>query len=616
MKNNKFTGIIFIVFILVSFLSASALADDAQSVQLWSRGDNCYLVAGSAVPVWPEMPKDYLTENKPVVMTVKMPKGFEIVAVGESTAFAVHPKPLLVPTKVGSKDEDGDGVVYTVAFPARPEELKEDNLTVDPAICSVRAALMIKAPKTAKGDQVIVFGLKTADGSKVWADLNATAHVLEAFKGKRPERLRFEVFDYAGYTNDDFRNAMMDTILATGINTISNMRYEPAETTIARQLREKGVKANWLIFWHKVGMELSKEMPELLTMGADGKPMQITDAWPVKASLCHTWCIENKDKYKNALVKYFKEKVTGRYDGIVNDNEEKAFTRDRKEIKGDLYTPITLELFRKRAGIAKDVKLTPEVITEKYSDQWVDFRCWQSASMSGILSEALFEVDPGLNYGYYSGHKYSGKLAGFTRWMYATDWDLLAEIGGLQFGASGYYGSTKDYTVTTEALGDYPHVPAEMFVESFTTVNRTMPDYNYFTYRMMNSLMYGSGGVAVWYLQVLDGAAFSSISQVSAIAAEIEDFLLDGGRCDDELAISAMVDKSSVFAYKLGEKRCVVIMNHSAKNKTVRFGWRKPINKPDTVELVTGEGFGASKIINAKLTPHSFAVYVTLSEGN
>ena len=609
------SAVLFLVLAAVVLVPVLKAEDSNQTVRFWPRGDLLYLVSESAMPVWPELPKDSYELNKPLVLVMEMPKGFEIVAFGKSTAFAVHPKPLIVPAAIESTCET-EKVIYRIKLPASPSELARDNLKFQSKDRSVRAALLINPGKITPGEYPIKVSLGTEDGQKKWDALNATAHVLPPLRGRRPERMRIEVFDYAGYTNADYKKGIADTILASGINNISHMRYYDSKDTIAQQLRKHGVKANLLVFWHKIGMEISKTLPEVLTVDADGNPMEITHAWPVVVSICHTWAIQNREKIKESLVKYLQKTIAGRYDGVTNDNEEKAFTKGRKQIRGDLYTPITMELFRKQAGISADVELTPEVITAKYADEWIDFRCWQSAQMSSILSEALAEFDPTITYGYYSGHKYVGELAGFTRYMYATDWDILGKTGGLHFGSSGYYGSTRDYAATTEALGEVPHVPAEMFIENFVDFVRPMPTPEEFSYRLMNSLIYGSGGFAVWYTQVLDAAGFYAISKISAIAAEIEDFILDGQRCDEELVVPPTFDRRAVFAYRLGAKRLVVVINHSAKSKNVRLSWKKPIAKPDTIEIITGRNLAASRMMNAELPPKGFAVFVTLSEGN
>lgn len=613
--NRKLLG--FAVCVLATLVGCSIANTQTSSdtLKFWPRGNLAYLISGSSTPLWPELPKDSYELNEPLVLVMEMPKGFEIVAFGKSTAFALHPEPLIVPAAIESTCKT-DKVIYRIKLPASPTALIKDNRKLRAKDLVARAALLINPGRIEPGEYPIKVSLGTEDGRKKWADLNATAHVLPPLKGQRPKRMRVEVFDYAGYTNADYRKGLADVILASGINNISNMRYYDSNDTIAQQLRKYGVKANLLLFWHNIGMEISKSMPEILTVDADGNPIEITHGWPVVVSICHTWAIQNREKMNEALIKYLEKKLVGRYDGVINDNEEKAFTKGRKQIRGDLYTPITMELFRKRAGVSADVELTPEVITAKYAEEWIDFRCWQSAQMSSIFSKAVSELDPTLTYGYYSGHKYVGELAGFTRYMYATDWELLVETGGLHFGSSGYYGSIKDYAATTEALGDIPHIPAEMFIENFSDFVRPMPAPEEFSYRLMNSLMYGSGGFAVWYMQVLDGAGFYAISKVSAIAAEIEDFLLDGQRCDEELVIPPAFDKKAVFAYRLGARKLVVVINHSAKAKNVRLTWRKPIAKPNTVEIVTSRNLAASGIMDAKLPPKGFAVFVTLSEGN
>jgi len=157
--------------------------------------------------------------------------------------------------------------------------------------------------------------------------LNATAQVLPPLKGRRPKRMRVEVFDYAGYTNADYRKGLADVILASGINNISNMRYYDSNDNIAQQLRKYGVKANLLLFWHNIGMEISKSMPEISTVDADGNPMEITHGWPVVVSICHTWAMQNRNKMNEALIKYLEKKLVGRYNGVINDNEEKRSQR-------------------------------------------------------------------------------------------------------------------------------------------------------------------------------------------------------------------------------------------------------------------------------------------------
>ena len=583
----------------------------SQSMSLFTRGDLFYLSLGSSTPVWPQLPKDFLV-GEPLILTLEMPKEFKIVAVDEAPADShkhLHPHPLIVPSRIDSVVR-GEKVIYSLEMPA-------DKFNDEDIVNPVRASLLINPGKTTPGKYPVIMGLRPKSGQRKWANLEATAHVLPPLEGRRPKRLIVELYNYEGYTNPEFKQGIAEAILASGINHIANMEYYPSHDTIAQRLRRQGIKANWVVFWYRLGRDLAEILPDIRQLDAEGNPMDIPLVWPSTTSVNHTWIIQNREKVIEALINYFQEKnVFELYDGITNDSEEKAFSRDRTQIKGDLYTPATLELFREHHGIASGVELTPEVIGSKYAEEWIDFRCWQTAQLSGILSEAVKRVDPAMMVGYYSGHRYVGALAGFTRWFFATDWPMVAKMGGIDFASSGYYGTIKDYAATTEALGDVPHVPAEMFIESFLDFQRSMPEPDVFAYRLMNSLMYGSGGFGVWFGQVLDAAAYYAIARVSALAAEIEDLLLDGIRCDEELVIPPMVDREAIFAYRLGARRAVVVLNHTPKRKRFELSWRKLVPKPHTIEIVAGRNLADSPKMDVDLPPRGFAVFITLSDGN
>ncbi len=614
MSYYKRSTCFFCIMVIISSL-ACYKTQAQSSVELWPRGNKCYLAAGVSNFVWPSIPTEAIC-GELLIMTIEMPKEFKITAASTDDSFALQPKPLLIPDKIESILQN-ENIIYALEFSVKSLYEPNDNLVYKPEDRCARASLMINPGNTKPGQYPIKIKLAVKNGDKKWDDLTATACVLPELKNRKPKRMRTELFSYDGYKPSAFRDELANTIDMSGINNISMMRIEKDSNNLTQMLRKRGLKATVLVFWHNIGFDICKELPEVLTVDKNGKPLEILEKqWPVTASICHSWCIENKEKFESVLSEYIQKNIVGRYDGLTNDNEESAIVRDTKEIKGDLYTPLTMELFRANSCIDKGEQLTPEVISSKYADKWVKFRCWQSAQMSAILSESLHKVAPEMPYGYYSGHKYVGELAGFSESTYATDWDLLAKDGKLDFGSSGYYGSTDDYAATTAALGSIPHVPAEMFIESLVDYSRPMPEPNEFAYRLMNSLMYGSGGFAVWYAQVLDGAGFYAVSQVASIAAETENYILDGVRCDEKLVIPPTFDRNAVFAYQLGVKRLVVVMNHSGKTKNIQLSWKEPIKKPDTVEIVSGRHLGKSPVMDASLPPKGFAVFTTLSEGN
>ena len=601
------------LMIILAFFCCPLFA--GESVEFWKRGDVSYLCQNMDMPIWPVLPEDSIGLDEDIVMTIKMPRGFKITGYGESKRFAMQPKPLMIPKNVLNESVNGE-VLATVTFPSLPAEETSDSLKYAKGKEKMhRGALLINPGDAESKWYPIEIGLKSKSGQKQWDILKARVFVYPELKAERPERMRVEAFDYADYENPVFKEAIKEAVVGSGINVLTNMRIFEDEDSLAQTLREDGVKASVILFWHNLIPEIGRRYSQAYPLNKDGERITKAD-FLLKNNICHTWCINNPDKVKEVIKNYFKEKIVGRFDSVTNDNEEKALARDGSYICGDVYTPITIDAFKEFASIDESEELSPEIIVKKYSQKWVDFRCWQSSQMSMLLSEALFEVDPSIEYGYYSGNKYVGELAGFTKNMYATDWEVLSENGGIYFGSSGYYGSTDDYAATTEALGDIPHIPAEMYIENFIDEARDMPDPERYRYRLMNSLMYGSGGFAVWYLQVLDGGAYHAIAEVASIAAEIEDYILDGEKCNDELVLAPNIDPKSVFAYKLGQKRVVVFINHSSKTKTIRYGWKKAIRKPDTVETVSGKKFADASMISMKIKPKDYAVFITLSQGN
>ena len=562
------------------------------SVRLWPRGDSCYLCAETSMPMWPEFPTESLSLSKPLVLTAEMPAGFQIETFGVSTSFALHPKPLIVPTSIESSTIN-DRVVYEVHLP------------IPPTSGSVRPALLVHPGNHPPGEYEARLGLRTEEGYDIWQDSTAVLDVLGKLAGRLPQRLQIAVCDYAGYENALFKQAIADAVLDSGINSIWNMHYYDMLDTVAQQVRPEGVKAGWLWFWRDYRTTITDEYPQARELNAAGVPEP--------DSLCYTWCIQNP----NEVVPFLADVIQGmntpdKYDIIINDNEETAISSDHSTVYGDLYTPITLDTFRAQAGIAPHIELTPEIIAADYPDQWVAFRCWQSAQMALLLSEAIELADPDMLYGYYSGYEYTGQYEGFSRETYSTDWTLLPGAG-LHFGSAGYYGGVNDIASTANALGDIPFIPGEMFFLNFLDQTGTMPDPDGFAFKLMRSAIYGGGrgGVMVWYLQVLDAAGFSAIRTVSSVLAEIEDVLIDGVRCDDAIMISPELDLDSVFAYETDARRIVMVFNSTGQSKQGSLNSQAAITEPDTFELPCGAWLGGASNLPVDLDPYTFTVFVT-----
>lgn len=585
-----------LLFLLAAscFLSRAQAQENSSTLGLWPRGDRTYLAAGQPMPLWPTLPAGIQSGK---TLTVSFPPGFFITSWGKSKAFAVLPKPLVVPSKVIKKQEDAQKVVYDIEIPAAEF----------PAKGSGRLALMVHPGTNPPGDYSARLQLD---------QLNATVAltVLPPLEGKRPKRLQIGVYNYNGLTDEAWLKDMEQAILNSGINTIWDMRPVTAEgrqQSLTARLSSQGVEAGVLWFWKSYAAELGKVFPEAVRRNADGK------ADPANG-IASAWVIQNRDKVLPILEESLKNTlVSGLYHSLVLDHEERALSRDGQIADGDLYNPGTTEAFARFAGIDKAPPADAAYIAKHHADQWTRYRTWQSAQLSTIVADALQKVDPLLTYSLYSGYEYAPPLEGSTHRWYSVNWHQMAKEGKIQSGTAGYYGSRADIQNTAQALGDLPFTPAEMYAENFVAPRKTLPEPDAFASRLLAATLNGGGhGVNLWYLSVFDAGAYSAVARVSRLLADVEPFLIDGQRADTLLNLSRDVDPANVYVYQLGERRLVIVLNRSAQELKFRAAWKEKLRLPDTTELVSGKKLGESPLMEATLAPHQFAAFLTFSDGN
>ena len=561
----------------------------SESVALWPRTEEnlAFACRNSAMPIWPKLPVIAVADQNALVMSLTMPKEFEIKTYGTSPDFAIHPAPLYVPTGITSTI-DGDLVTYEISLPVPPDSISSD----------IRPALLLDVNDMPIGDYTITMGLKTADDSKTWEDANGTITVLDELEGRKPERLALSVHDYVDYNDTDFRNAIADAAEKSGISEIVDRKLEADPCVISQQLISKGVDATASWFWERDGSVITDANSDARIEDVNGDP--------VDDALCYTWCIANPNEAKAALVAHFTVNLRD-YTGILNDNEEKAY--DGSEVYGDLYTPLTINEFKSQYSIS-DPDLTPAEIAQYYSTEWVEFRCWQSQKMSELLYEAVKQVDSGIEYGVYSG--YPGDS---TRRQYSWDWAVASDANYLDYGTAGYGASIPTLQSANAALGDVPFIPAINYIVNFGS-KRLLPGPDEALFELLWPLFYSGsdGGIGFWYLQVMDGAGFHAMSKYSSVVSQIEDVLIDGSDAKSSLDIlPSDLDTNDVFAYTSGDTKAVAIFNHDdiVKSYALRWTGTAADNVDFSRELTGGECMDNPDVLSGELAPNSCHIYVS-----
>ncbi len=586
--------VFFFLFVTSCLLSPIRAQENSTTLGLWPRGDKTYLAAGQSMPLWPSLPAGTKTAGN---LTLTLPAGFSITSWGKSKAFAVLPKPLVVPTSVTKRQEDAQKATYDIEIPAA--EL--------PANGSGRLALMVHPGTNPAGEYPAQLQMGELSSQ-------VTLTVLPPLDGKRPKRLQIGVYNYNGLTNEAWLKDIEQAVLKSGINTIWDMRPVTAEDkqlSLTSRLSSEGVGAGVLWFWKSYAAHLGKVFPEAVRRSAEGK------ADPANG-IASAWVIANRDKVMPVLEESLKNTLSsGLYHSLVLDHEERAISRDGLIADGDLYNPGTMEAFTKFAGIDKAPPADAAYIAKHHADQWTNYRTWQSAQLSAIVADAVQKVDPLLTYSLYSGYEYAPPLDGSTHRWYSVNWHQMAKEGKIQSGTAGYYGSRADIQNTAQALGKLSFTPAEMYAENFVAARKTLPEPDAFASRLLAATLNGGGhGVNLWYLSVFDAGAFSAVARVSHLLADAEPFLMDGQRADNLLNLARDTDPANVFVYQLGERRLVIVLNRTAQELKFRAAWKEKLRLPDTTELVSGKKLGESALMETTLAPYQFAAFLTFSDGN
>lgn len=586
---------------LLLTVSAAAQPSPTTNCKLWARGTEGYLCAGAATPLWLTLPPPAFETGQGPVLQVRVDQRVRIVSVGESPSRYIQPWSLIVPERVECGDLEPEGTrTWRLILPA---QVKEHAIGEGP-----RLALLCR-PAANMRPGVTQATLRLSSGDRVWESVSLSLNVLPPLHGQAPRRIRIGAFTYLGYTNPTYEARITETALAAGMNDLLTMREEAISTpTLLDIFRHRGGRIGTVYGWAD-RQAIAERFPEARRLDASGQPI------PRRISYC--WAFAHREEVISALSDLLRGHLQRRpYGVIVNDTEEPAFADGK--VHGDLYSALTLQRFRERAGIPAEVELSPEVIAERYAQEWVDFRCWESTEWAGLLREAIKRVDPDLVYGYYSGYHNAeaktdrtGQPLG-TRAGYSTDWELLGQAGVLDVGSAGYYGGPKELTDTRLALGATPFISGEMFIENFAHYNWNPPGPEAFAYRLLWALLTGGGhGVWTWYLQVFDGAAFSAIDTTAYVCSQIEDLVLDGKPCLDELKLPVGVEPTHAFAHRLGDRMSLAVFN-LAGDRPLRglLAWRDRHPGATARDLLGGGLQACVEGIELKLPPRGMAVYL------
>ncbi len=592
---------------LIGVLAGASADDNAEpSATIWGRGSSAYLCAGTATPLWITPASDCFTSKGPLELFITMDARIEIVRSGTSPSGFIHPQPLIIPSSITSGELVDGRRTWTLILPMKAEFAAKGKVP--------RLALLVKPDASvAPGPVEIEMLLRDAASKREWPATGIEAEILPALRASVPKRVRIGAFNYLGYADPEYRSAIIETARRSGMNDLPAMHPVPTGDEDQLTLFRKSGGRVGAVMIGEPAQAVVQRLPESRRLDAEGKP--------IDGKLSYCWTIAHREETIQALAEHFRERnLAALYDVVINDIEERAFHKGHAY--GDLHTPLAIETFRRQASIPADVALTPKIIADKYSQEWVDFRCWESTEWAGIVGEAVKRAGPDLVYGYYSGYHNAAEKADRTgqplgtRAGYSTDWEMLGQAGFLDIGSAGYFGDHHLLADTRDALADTPFIPGEMLIENFFHYEWDMPSPTYFARRLMWALMTGGGhGVWTWYLQVFDAGAYSAIDQVSYAASRIEDIVLDGAPCPELLNLPGRIPEANVFVYRTGPRIALVVLNPTEARLEAKIAWGEALKGATGEDVFTDQIFNASAGVPIDIAPGQFGAYVVTAGG-
>ncbi|MEA4862288.1 MAG: hypothetical protein AB7F40_10170 [Victivallaceae bacterium] len=296
------------------------------------------------------------------------------------------------------------------------------------------------------------------------------------------------------------------------------------------------------------------------------------------------WMVDHPAESELLFRDFFNFMTSGKtFKYVILDCERGAFKSNGTRITNDL-SPYNLRRFAAAYGI--EGALSPEIIAEKYRDQWIEYCCKLSCEFAALLEPIARKLVPSCKYEIYSGYQFQD---GETKRTYAVDWEMMKKCG-MDAAGAGYFGSYKDITATADAIRPVPLIPAEMFLENFMSTGNPMPrlKVEVFAYRLIQVYLWsGCNGMQIWHGGVLTGPGLVSVDIFKQFVNATCD-LTDGATrvpVEEIARVSPRDAVSNVYCFQKDGKAAVIVLNPSDTDKTIRLNFRSNQAKPQTLKL-------------------------------
>ncbi len=436
------------------------------------------------------------------------------------------------------------GALLEMTCRARCEQVRSRDTTA-------KAALVVRSDAAVGSTGIGRTWFTCGDGFLVGHPRRFEVRTLPPLLGKRPKRIRIVPCYYSDRFEETASKALAENIDKAGITGI----YGGRSTLVGRYVRSR---LHWILSlpWHNgatkmLGLapgELPEECCQVNYAGKRGRDLA-----------CPTWLLTDGRAHFNALGDWIaaRLKADGGYAEVNWDYETPVV-----DPPTFCFCPRCLKAFAPLVK-ADPAALTAERIVKDYRDEWVAFRCRQNAEIAGLVGEQVHRAAPGTLFSVYSGHQNRR-----TREHYGVDWELMARV--VDLGIAGYGASPEQARKTAAALATQgkPFMGGEMYFLSLDgRVRGTWHPESWKVRLVRQTVESGGLGCLIWWLPVMDGAAFYETSRATGLLAAIEDFVTANQRAGKSVRILRGPGRD-VVVLRWKQRRCILLFNGEARPRT------------------------------------------------
>ena len=395
--------------------------------------------------------------------------------------------------------------------------------------------------------------------------------VIPGMDGVQPKKLR--IFLYAqmqGNLPHPTEAALFETYKRAGINELfleTTRKIDDFTMVFFLELERYGYYRSVPDF-----ATLMKKYPELVQKMRNGKP---------RYNVSLTSLADLEPKIASEVVEVFRT-LKQRYPSLKKlfwDYEHNPFTG----LYAD-YSDASLKRFIRDYSIPEKI-LTPDIISEKYSAQWIEYRAKELGRAVGVIRRAAKTAG-------YDLVMYSDYATPDCARMYGLDWKYIGSIPAAVYCG---YGRNEEHIRRTRELVS----PSQMIFGLLTNAGCSTWQQALILRRILDS----RGGVLCWYERGAGALELKEIAAVTKVVSQCEELIADGVDCTPE-NLKHTLTGDALVTRKLNGEYITFLLNEENVSQRLHITFPAPAR-----DLSTGKVYLAGKRLSLKMAPYEFAAF-------